>query len=159
MNKAYLLIGGNEGDRVGYLQIARDQIQSHCGKIIGSSHLYETAPWGKTDQAFFLNQAIQLQTSLNAFELMECLLQVERRIGRIRGLKYGPRMIDIDILLFNSEIIQEQNLIVPHPQLQNRKFALEPLCEIAPLLIHPILKQTITDLLISCEDTLDVKKL
>lgn len=158
MNKAYLLTGGNMGNRVENLQHAIEHINTHCGTILKKSSLYETAAWGKTDQAAFLNQAIIINTELTARQLMRQILKVEKLMGRVRKEKFGPRLIDIDILLYEDEIHNYKLLKLPHPELQNRKFALLPLADIAPRLIHPILKKTITALLKECKDELEVKK-
>ena len=107
MNRAYLLTGGNLGDREHYLATARTFIREQCGTILRVSSLYETAAWGNTDQPPFLNQAIEISTSRNARQLMRHILKVEKLMGRVRKEKYGPRLIDIDILLFNDEIKYE----------------------------------------------------
>jgi 2-amino-4-hydroxy-6-hydroxymethyldihydropteridine diphosphokinase len=158
MNKAYLLTGGNMGNRSANLAMARELIDRHCGSIVKASSLYETAPWGKTDQPPFLNQALELDTSLNARQLIRRLLKVEKMMGRIREEKYGPRIIDIDILLFNDEKHNYHFLKLPHPEMQNRRFALLPLAEIAPGVMHPLLNKSIADLLKECPDDLEVKK-
>ncbi len=158
MNRAYLLTGGNLGRREINLSKAREFINQQCGHIINSSSIYQTAAWGKTDQPAFLNQALEIDTSLNARQLMRRLLKVEKRIGRTREEKYGPRIIDIDILLFNNETHDYHFLKLPHPELQNRRFALLPLAEIAPHLIHPLLNKSIAELLEECPDQLAVKK-
>jgi len=158
MNRAYLLTGGNQGNRKETLAKAIELINKHCGKIIQSSALYETAAWGKTDQPAFLNQALELHTSLTARQLIRCILKVEKMMGRIREEKYGPRLIDIDILLFNNEKHNYDLLRLPHPEMQNRRFALLPLAEIAADLIHPVFNKSITELLAECPDKLAVKK-
>lgn len=158
MNKAYLLTGGNLGDREQYLSTARSLINEQCGTIVTASSLHETAAWGKTDQPSFLNQALELDTILNAKQLMRRILKVEKIMGRIRDEKYGPRLIDIDILLFNNEKHNYQFLKIPHPEMQNRRFALLPLSEIAPGMLHPVLNKTINELLKECTDELPVKK-
>jgi 2-amino-4-hydroxy-6-hydroxymethyldihydropteridine diphosphokinase len=158
MNKAYLLTGGNTGNRQQYLQESARLIASLCGKIIAQSTIFETAAWGKTDQAAFLNQALELSTALPPADLMKQLLAIEQTIGRKRAEKYGPRIIDIDILLFNNDIIDTPLLTVPHPQMIYRRFVLEPLNEIAPGYVHPVLKKTIQQLLRVCPDPLPVKK-
>jgi 2-amino-4-hydroxy-6-hydroxymethyldihydropteridine diphosphokinase len=159
MNKAYLLTGGNKGDRRSFLQEAKKEIDSHCSSIVQQSALYQTAAWGKTDQEDFLNQVLLLETQLNAQALMQTILQIEELMGRVRSEKYGPRIIDIDILFFNHDIIHEPALIIPHPQIQNRRFVLEPMNEIAPEFIHPVFQKTIHELLIECKDELGVKKI
>lgn len=158
MNTAYLLTGGNLGDREKNLAAAKEHIHLQCGKIISASALYETAAWGKTDQPPFLNQALEIQTALNARQLMRRILKVEKLMGRERKEKYGPRIIDIDILLFNNERHNYPLLKLPHPEMQNRRFALLPLAEIAPGIVHPVLNKTIKKLLEECADELAVKK-
>lgn len=158
MNRAYLLTGGNLGDRVENLSAAREFINKHCGTIIKASSIYETEAWGKTDQPSFLNQALEVDTSLTARQLIRRILKVEKLMGRIRDEKYGPRLIDIDILLFNNEKHNYHFLKLPHPEMQNRRFALLPLAEIAPDIIHPVLNKSIKELLNVCADELSVKK-
>lgn len=155
-NKAYLLIGGNLGDRLVYLNQARALLELHSGKEISCSRIYETAAWGKEDQSPFLNQVLLLSTSLTAEELLKNILHAEIEMGRERREKYGARIIDIDILLFNAEIYDEPDLKVPHPQLPGRRFALAPLAEIAPDFIHPVLKKSFSVLLDECPDPLRV---
>jgi 2-amino-4-hydroxy-6-hydroxymethyldihydropteridine diphosphokinase len=159
MNNAYLLIGGNEGDCLRYLQQARDHISQHFGEIIGQSSIYETAAWGKTNQPNFLNQVLLIHTLLDAVTLMKNILLAEKEMGRIRNEKYSPRIIDIDILFFNEEIINVPELVIPHPEIQNRKFVLVPMNEIGPQLMHPVLHKTINTLLKESMDKLDVKKI
>lgn len=158
MNTAYLLTGGNLGNREENLTIARELIHQDCGTIVHTSSLYETAAWGKTDQPSFLNQALELRTVYNARQLIRKVLKIEKTMGRIREEKYGPRIIDIDILLFNQEIHDYRLLKLPHPEMQNRKFALLPLAEIAPDVFHPVLRKSIKELLNECKDELPVKK-
>jgi 2-amino-4-hydroxy-6-hydroxymethyldihydropteridine diphosphokinase len=158
MNRAYLLIGGNLGNRENNLTIARGYIKQYCGPVIRSSSLYETAAWGKTDQPSFLNQALEIETELPAEHLMVQALEIEKFMGRERKEKYGPRVIDIDILLFNNEQYDLPFLRIPHPEMQNRRFALIPLAEIARDIQHPVLKKSIGQLLQECPDKLEVKK-
>jgi 2-amino-4-hydroxy-6-hydroxymethyldihydropteridine diphosphokinase len=158
MNVAFLLIGGNMGKREQNLQTAKSLIQQYCGRITKSSSLYETAAWGKTDQPAFLNQALQIETTLTAEELMREILSLEKIMGRERKERYGPRIIDIDILLFNDAQHDSSFLKIPHPEMQNRLFALVPLAEIAPTVHHPVLKKSILQLLKETPDKLEVKK-
>ena len=146
------------GEREQNLLAAIEHINQHCGLITNSSSLYETAAWGNTEQPAFLNQALELQTELTARQLMRRILKVEKLMGRVRKEKYGPRLIDIDILLYADEIHNYKLLKLPHPEMQNRRFALLPLAEIAPDIIHPVLQKTITELLAVCKDELEVKK-
>src|ERR1700761_7477495 len=127
MNSSYLLIGGNEGDREAALSEARTHISAAAGTIRLASSLYETAPWGKTDQPYFLNQALLLETGSDAVTLLNTLLQIEEKMGRKRLERYGSRRIDIDILFFNDAIIHLPQLIIPHPEIANRRFVLQPL--------------------------------
>ena len=158
MNRVYFLTGGNLGNREQNLAKARELINEQCGAIITASSLYQTAAWGKTDQPAFLNQALSVDTLLNAKQLIRRILKIEKLMGRIREEKYGPRIIDIDILLFNDEKHNYHFLKLPHPEMQNRRFALLPLAEIAPAIIHPLLKKTIIELLDECKDGLEVRK-
>ena len=157
MNVAFLLIGGNMGNREENLQTAKSLIYQYCGKIVKSSSLYQTAAWGKTDQPAFLNQALQIETRLTAEELMRQILAIEKMMGRQRKEKYGPRIIDIDVLLFNDEQHDSPFLKIPHPEMQNRLFALIPLAEIAPTARHPVFNKSITQLLKETPDKLEVK--
>lgn len=159
MNEVYLLTGGNIGERQSYLELAKQAIESKCGTITALSSLYETAAWGLEDQSPFLNQVLKIQTGLSARELLTTILGIEKDLGRRRLEKYGPRIIDIDILFFNDDIIEFPDLIVPHPQMQNRRFVLTPLNEIAPVKIHPVLHKTVAELLAECPDPLTVNKI
>jgi 2-amino-4-hydroxy-6-hydroxymethyldihydropteridine diphosphokinase len=159
MNKSFLLIGGNEGDSLAWLAKARGNIENTAGRILRLSAIYQTAAWGKTDQPDFLNQALQIETPLAAPDLMKALLGIEKKMGRHRGEKYGSRIIDIDILFFNDAVISLPELSVPHPEVQNRRFALAPMAEIAPDLIHPVIRRSIRVLLEECPDHGDVKKI
>jgi len=154
-----LLIGGNTGNRHQNLENAVIHIGSECGKVIVTSPIYETAAWGKTDQDAFLNQAILIETGLDPDHLLQAILSIELKMGRYRQEKYGPRIIDIDILFYNDIIINDPLLTIPHPALPQRRFALAPLCEIAADYIHPVLKKTIKVLLDECPDPLEVEKL
>ena len=158
MNEAYLLTGGNTGNRLQFINAAAEAIKNECGSIVKKSAVYQTAAWGIKDQNSFLNQALKLSTLLSAYELLDCLLQIEQKMGRVRDRKYGPRIIDIDILLFNDEVIDSRTLKVPHPELPNRRFALQCLCDIAPKKIHPVYKKTIRQILQECADPLTVDK-
>ncbi len=158
MNQLYLLTGGNMGDRLQHLQQALAGLQSQVGKLIKKSAVYETAPWGKTDQASFLNQVLVLATALSPAETLQTILDIEEKLGRKRLEKNGPRTIDIDILLYGHEVISTPQLQVPHPQMQNRRFVLTPLSEVAAGFIHPVLQQTIAELLAVCPDDLPVAK-
>jgi 2-amino-4-hydroxy-6-hydroxymethyldihydropteridine diphosphokinase len=158
MNEVYLLTGGNIGNRLEYLSKAKKAIEKRCGSILQESSIYETAAWGMEDQEAFLNQVLGIETSFNPQKLLKSILRIEEDLGRKRELKYGPRTIDIDILFFNDEVIDEQGLKIPHPEIQNRKFVLAPLNEIASNKIHPVFQKTISQLLAECPDLLTVNK-
>jgi len=158
MNRTYLLLGSNMGNSRELLADAIHQIEKQTGKLIRASALYSTAAWGNTDQPDFLNQVIVIETKLSAEETLKSILSIEKKMGRVRTVKNAPRIIDIDILFFNKEIIRLPDLIVPHPEIQNRRFALIPLNEIAPGFIHPVFNQRVHELLKLCKDPLNVKK-
>jgi 2-amino-4-hydroxy-6-hydroxymethyldihydropteridine diphosphokinase len=158
MNKTYLLLGSNMGNSQKQLSDAIGHINKSIGKVTRQSSLYSTAAWGNTRQPDFLNQVVVTQTDLTAAETMSAILYIEKTMGRVRTVKNAPRVIDIDILFFNKEIIRERDLAVPHPEIPNRRFVLIPLNELSPGLKHPILKKTVHELLLNCADILDVKK-
>lgn len=158
MNEVYLLTGGNIGDRLSYLSRAKKTIEERCGHVLQESSVYETAAWGMENQEAFLNQVLKIETLLKPEELLKSILQIEEQLGRKREMKYGPRTIDIDILFFNNQIIDQQGLKIPHPQIQNRRFVLIPLNEIASEKIHPAFHKTVFQLLAECPDLLEVNK-
>ena len=158
MPKLYLLLGGNLGDRILYLQQARESIAAQVGSITRESALYETAAWGKTDQPSFLNQVLEVETILSPEQVLQTINLIEHDLGRERLEHWGARVIDIDILFYDDLVQQTQRLTIPHPQLHLRRFTLLPLHEIAPDLQHPALQQSITQLLERCPDVLEVTK-
>jgi 2-amino-4-hydroxy-6-hydroxymethyldihydropteridine diphosphokinase len=158
MIKLYLLLGGNLGEKRKIFAEITELLQNRLGEITSQSAIYETEPWGFESDDFFWNQAIEITTSLSPEEVLRVTQQTEQDKGRIRKAnQYDSRIIDIDILFYGNQIINQQNLIVPHPLIQERKFALVPLNEIAPELIHPVFQKSIGQLLNECQDKLEVK--
>lgn len=156
---AYLLLGSNLGNSIKYLSDASKLITQRLGAVTSASSLYQTASWGKLDQPDFINQVIAIETELSPADLLKEVLSIELALGRERNEKWGSRTIDIDILLYGDQIVNESDLKIPHPFLHERRFCLEPLCEIAPKLVHPSLKRSFVDLLNDLSDSLFVKKL
>ena len=153
----YLSLGTNLGNRLDNLKHALESMKEFC-QVVASSSVYETDPWGFEDQPFFYNQVVKIETVLDPIQLLREIKKMELEMGRIPTFQYGPRLIDIDILLYEDLIIVEENLKIPHPLLQERRFVLVPLCEIAAELLHPVLKKTFEELLEVCEDKGVVKK-
>ncbi len=156
MPKLYLLLGGNLGDRINYLHKACEKIALQVGTVQNNSKLYETAAWGKTDQPSFLNQVLEVHTLLQPEQVLQTINGIEQELGRERFEHWGSRVIDIDILFYDEVVLQTQRLTIPHPHLHTRRFTLAPLAEIAPDLVHPVLHQTIFELLADCPDKLAV---
>jgi len=157
MNIVYLLLGANIGNPVKQLKDAKLEIEERIGKITLSSKIYESEAWGVENQPVFLNQVIAIETEFSANKVLQDILKIELVLGRIRGQRWGSRIIDIDILYYNNEIIHSEDLQVPHPYIQERNFTLIPLSEISPDFIHPIFKKTNKDLLEESTDPLKVK--
>jgi 2-amino-4-hydroxy-6-hydroxymethyldihydropteridine diphosphokinase len=159
MNVAYLLLGGNLGKRVENLSLAQKFLTNEGLNILTASSIFETAPWGMNSTTYFLNKVIGVECNLSVMELLNTCLKVEKMMGRQRSSEhYQSRIIDIDILFFNDEVILTEELKVPHPRLHERRFVLVPLSEIAPKFVHPVLKKTTEELLQICKDQLEVKK-
>jgi len=158
MIDVYLLLGSNLGDRELLLHTAVLLIGQDIAPVIKTSAVYETQSWGKTDAPDYLNQVVYLQTDKPAEEILEKILNIELEMGRKREEKWGSRIIDIDILLYGDEVIDEPGLIVPHPEMHKRRFTLEPLGEIAPKLVHPVFRKNILALKNELNDDLVVKK-
>lgn len=158
MNEAFLLIGGNTGDRVRNLERACRLLEERCGRIEARSELYQTEAWGMSDQPEFLNRALLLHTELPPQELMQRILEAEASMGRKRGVRNGPRKIDIDILLFNDEVVDTYRLTIPHPRMHLRRFVLVPMAELAPDKRHPVSGKTMARLLEECPDGLQARK-
>ncbi len=153
-----LHLGSNVGDRESNLSLAIEQIQN-LGSISQTSSLFKTAPWGKLDQAYFINQALELKTSIEAIPLLDKLLEIEKTMGRIREEKWGPRLIDIDIIFFDDQIMETEKLHIPHPGMHLRNFVLEPVTEIAADWVHPVFKKSVETLLKESPDEAVVEKI
>jgi 2-amino-4-hydroxy-6-hydroxymethyldihydropteridine diphosphokinase len=153
----YLLLGSNLGDRSKNLQRARQGIREKIGRVITSSSVYMTKPWGKTDQPDFLNQVLEVSTSMEPGDILAGILQIEMDMGRIRAQEWDQRLIDIDILFYGDEVMNHPSLQIPHPRIQERRFTLVPLNEIAPQLLHPVSGKSIRQLLDECTDPLEVR--
>ena len=153
-----LLLGSNQGNAMEHLSEATKRIGISLGNITASSATYKTAPWGKTDQPDFLNRLVVVETDLNPTEIMESILEIEAGMGRKRTERWGPRIIDIDLLYAGSKVIDQPGLRVPHPGLSQRRFALVPLSELIPDFIHPELGLSQYELLERCNDTGLVEK-
>ena len=159
-NKVYLLLGSNMGARLQLLEEAIKNISIQVGKVTAQSSIYETAAWGKTDQPGFLNVAVEVTTALTPLEVLSSALAIEAQLGRVREEKWGTRLIDIDIIFYNNEVLSIPNqLEIPHPEMRNRKFVLVPLVEIAPEMLHPVFHTSISSLLRALKDDLPVVKI
>ncbi len=153
----FLLLGSNVGDRLANLRQAIGSIENQLEIVLIKSQVYETGAWGKKDQSNFLNQAVQVESTLSPERLLSKIQLIEESMGRTRTEKWGERIIDIDIIYFGNEIINRPDLMVPHPLMQERRFVLVPLVEIAPYFIHPQRQKSNTVLLSECIDNLPVK--
>ena len=152
-NYVFLGLGSNLGERESYLNNAVGLIGTSIGFISEKSGIYETEPWGFQSENNFLNMVIKVHTELKPGDLLKKIQGIEDKLGRVRNAKqYASRTIDIDILFYANRVIEKPELTIPHPLIQDRRFVLVPLCEIAPLMIHPVLSRTFEDLLLSCRD-------
>ena len=149
---AILLLGSNVGDSVSHLRQARKKVEEKIGYIVKRSRIYRSSPWGVKGHEDYLNQAILLYTKFSPKKLMKKLLSIEKDLGRKRTETVCPRTIDIDILFYDRRVIEKKKLIIPHQRLHLRRFALIPLCDIAPHFVHPVLKKSMKKLLKKCKD-------
>jgi len=158
MKIVLLGIGTNLGNRRENLEFALSGIEKNIGKILKSSSVYESEPWGFQADIEFLNMVIKVETKLSPDQLLKEILNIESAIGRIRsGERYLSRVIDIDILLYEDLVIDEKSLKIPHPLMHERRFVLVPLCDIVPETVHPLLKKSFSSLLEACKDNSNVK--
>lgn len=158
MHNAYLILGANLGDRATQLNKAIELIAKRIGEAVQQSAIYETRPWGLLEQPDFLNQVLKVSTDLPPNDLLEEVLAIEETLGRVRGVKWGARLIDIDILFYDNCVINTPCLQIPHPLLHERSFVLFPLVEIAADFIHPVFQVSIGRLIQNLSDDLSVEK-
>jgi 2-amino-4-hydroxy-6-hydroxymethyldihydropteridine diphosphokinase len=151
-----LLLGSNKGDRMRYLLLSHHFLANNVGVIINKSKIYETEPWGKSNQPRYLNQAIEIKTDKTPFQLLRSLQKIEKLLGRRNKGNYAARTIDIDILFYNQVILKAKNLIIPHPRLHLRNFTLQPLMDLNTSYTHPVFCTSIEELAKSCKDALKV---
>lgn len=161
MNKVVLLLGGNLGNSQLLFQQAVDLLATRLGELVSQSALYQSPPWGFEHENDFLNQVVVLETACSAEEILQTCLQIETDLGRERKEQkgYSARIIDIDVLFVNDEVLKSENIILPHPRLHLRKFTLLPLVEVMPNFIHPILHKSMQELLAACDDNSGVRKI
>ena len=152
MNTVYLQLGSNLGQRELLISNAVEEISEYVGSINVRSQIYESAPWRVDGQENYLNQIIKVKTLLSAEDTLIAVLKIENDLGRVRIEKWGERLIDIDIIFFNNEIIEASDLCIPHKHLHERNFVLGPLNEIAPDFIHPKYNKTVSELFHESKD-------
>jgi 2-amino-4-hydroxy-6-hydroxymethyldihydropteridine diphosphokinase len=145
-HNVFLALGTNLGDRLANLKAAVEALPPSA-RLWAASPIYETTPWGYSDQPLFLNQVVQAETDLDPFELLGFLKGLEKQLGRQSTFRYGPRRIDLDILFYDDLTLKTPELVIPHPQIADRPFVLVPLADLAPDLLHPTLKKTVGELL------------
>ncbi|MBD5637791.1 2-amino-4-hydroxy-6-hydroxymethyldihydropteridine diphosphokinase [Clostridium botulinum] len=146
MHTAYVAFGSNIGEKESYIKRALEKIEKRGMKIIKVSPIYETEPYGVLDQDSFLNGVVKIETNLTPENLIEVLLDIEKQLDRVRERRWGPRTIDLDIIFYDDLIINKNNLIIPHKDMENREFVLKPLCHIDENFIHPVLKKSVRQL-------------
>ena len=157
---AYLLLGTNLGDRLENLKNAISHVEEEVGPVFAKSSIYETEAWGKTDQPGFLNQAIAVKSNMPPLQLLQTLLAIEQKMGRVRLERWGQRLIDIDLIFYGDTVLTEAKVLqLPHPEMHNRRFVLEPLNEIAENFIHPVFKEKVSSILANLTDKLTVQKI
>tara|TARA_B100000900_G_scaffold25491_1_gene19800 strand:- start:4719 stop:5216 length:498 start_codon:yes stop_codon:yes gene_type:complete len=155
--KVFLQLGSNIGDRVYYLNLAKRFIIDEVGSVLNESRIYESAPWGVINQDHYLNEIIEVNTVDDPHTVLKKILNIEKKIGRVRKQKWSSRVIDIDIIFYTNFIINKKNLIIPHEHMHKRNFVLLPLNEIAADFLHPIFKKTVNELMLKCTDKNETK--
>lgn len=146
MHTAYVAFGSNIGEKENYIKRALEKIEEREIKIIKVSPIYETEPYGVLDQDSFLNGVVKIETNLTPENLIKELLLIEKQLDRVRERRWGPRTIDLDIIFYDDLVINRNNLIIPHKDMENREFVLKPLCDIDENFIHPVLKKSVRQL-------------
>jgi len=158
MYHCFLLLGSNQGNRLDLINQAIHKIEEGIGRVENTSSVYETEAWGFKSEQDFLNMVVEIRTELTAGDVLNEILGIEKELGRVRNSKvYASRLIDIDILFFDDEIVNESQLRIPHPRLHERMFTLKPMMEICPGKIHPVFHETVEQLVEKCDDELKVK--
>lgn len=147
MSIAYIAMGSNLGDRKENLLEALTNMENSGFKVLAVSSFVETEPYGVTDQPFFINAVVKIATELSAHNLLRALLEIEQKMGRVRKRHWGERNIDLDLLFYDNLVIKDNDLVLPHPDMQNRLFVLAPLAEIAGEVVHPVFNVTVSDML------------
>ena len=153
MSLVYIGIGSNLGSRKENCEKAVNLLSRKGIKVLKCSSFYETEPWGIKEQPKFINAAVEAETDLKPEKLLKTIKGIESDLGRGSGIRWGPRLIDLDILLYNDLVVKTNNLEIPHPGVKNREFVLKPLSEIAPDKIHPVLKKSIESLFLECVES------
>jgi 2-amino-4-hydroxy-6-hydroxymethyldihydropteridine diphosphokinase len=150
MPTVYIALGTNLGKRMENLAKAENALKQ-IAIVISKSSVYETPPWGYFEQPAFLNQVLEIETSLEPEDLLYELKKIEEKLGRKESFRYGPRLIDLDILFYDNIVYNSDKLSIPHPQIVNRAFILTPLADLAPEMVHPVEKRTISELLVDVD--------